>query len=206
MREGRSVDVLAIDPRPVRARLPGLTPVRNAGAMAPCLGPSFFTHCSPLRPRCQPCLLITQAVCRANLAPLVPHFRVSILTRAGRLSHAPVPPVGTSAPVAPVVPPGHSAQSPVSTSPSQSGSEDEDESVHMQRLSVMETELRLVQRDMVQVLQLPSLGETAGSSRQSFKHMTSSAASSTPVFPVQPLELVCVERMNSIAETAKWSP
>ena len=119
---------------------------------------------------------------------------------------APVPPVGPSAPAAPVVPPGDSAQSSVSTRPSQSGSEDEDESVHMQRLSVMETELRLVQRDMVQVLQLPSLGETAGSSRQSFKHMTSSAASSTPVFPVLPLDLVCVERMNSIAESAKWSP
>ena len=42
----------------------------------------------------------------------------------------------------------------------QSGSEDEDESVHM------ETELRLVQRDMVRVLQLPSLGETAGSSHR----------------------------------------
>ena len=82
VREGRSVDILAIDPR---ARLPGLTPVRNAGAMAPCLGQSFFTQCSPLRPRCQPCLLITQAVCRVNSAPLVPHFRVSILTRAGRL-------------------------------------------------------------------------------------------------------------------------
>ena len=36
--------------------------------------------------------------------------------------------------------------------------------------------------------------------------MTSSAASSTPVFPVLPLDLVCVERMNSIAEAAKWSP
>ena len=36
--------------------------------------------------------------------------------------------------------------------------------------------------------------------------MTSSVASGTPVFPVLPLDLVCVERMNSIAETVKWSP
>ena len=149
-------------------------------------------------------------VCRAPASPpalsLHPSAEFSVEMVGPPAVAAVVPPVGPSAPAAPVVPPGDSAQSPVSTRPSQSGSEDEDESVHMQRLSVMETELRLVQRDMVRVLQLPSLGETAGSSRQSFKHTTSSAASSTPVFPVLPLDLVCVECMNSIAETAKWSP
>ena len=125
-------------------------------------------------------------VCRAPASPpalsLHPSAEFSVEVVGPPAVAAPVPPVGPSAPAAPVVPPGDSAQSPVSTRPSQSGSEDEDESVHMQRLSVMETELRLGQRDMVRVLQLPSLGETAGSSRQSFKRMTSSAASSTPVF------------------------
>ena len=144
-------------------------------------------------------------VCRAPASQpalsLHPSVEFSVEVVGPPAVAAPVPPVGPSAP-------GDSAQSPVSTRPSQSGSEDEDEdeSVHMQRLSVMETELCLVQRDMERVLQLPSLGETAGSSRQSFKHMTSSVASSTPVFPVLPLDLVCVERMNSIAETVKWSP
>ena len=49
----------------------------------------------------------------------------------------------------------HGSQSPVSTHVSRSGdSAGEDEVAQLQRLSITETELRLVQRDMVKVLDL----------------------------------------------------
>ena len=67
------------------------------------------------------------------------------------------------------------------------------------RLSIAETELRLVQRDMAQVLDLPT--EEAGdapSEQRSFKRRTGPAPRSWNIFPAMPLDRVCADRIESI--------
>lgn len=101
------------------------------------------------------------------------------------------------------------SSSPLSTRPSQSGnsSEDDDEGLaRLQRLSIAETELRLVQRDMVRVLQLPPADEPPQPEHKTFKRRTGSSLGNDKVFPTLPLDQVCVEHMSAIMTAEKWRP
>ena len=92
-------------------------------------------------------------------------------------------------------------------SQSANSAEDEAEVAQLQRLTIAETELRLVQRDMVRVLQLPQPEEPTAPERKSFKRRTgASETSRPPAFPELPLDQVCVDRMNAVATSSSWTP
>ena len=83
---------------------------------------------------------------------------------------------------------------------------EEDELVSsIQRMSISETELRLVQRDMIRVLNLPSEPEPPSYERQSFKKRAGPATGATKPFPVMPLYRVCSDRMDGVMGTKKWT-
>ena len=84
---------------------------------------------------------------------------------------------------------------------------EEDELVtSIQRLSVSETELRLVQRDMIRVMNLPCEPEPPSDERQSFKKRAGPATGAAKPFPVMPLDRVCSDRMDGVMGTKKWTP
>ena len=73
----------------------------------------------------------------------------------------------------------------------------------MQRLSIAKTELCLEQRDMVRILQLPPADEPPQPEHKTFKHRTGSSLGNDNVFPILPLDQVCVEHMSAIMTTEK---
>ena len=79
---------------------------------------------------------------------------------------------------------------------------DGDEVAQLQQLS---HELRLVQRDMICVLQLPQSDNLAPKERKSFKHWTAvTGLQSIPVFPM--LEQMGADRINAMAGEASRKP
>ena len=90
---------------------------------------------------------------------------------------------------------------------SDDSSPEEDElAMAVQRLSIAETELRLVQRDMARVLDLPA--EEAGdapSERRSFKRRTGPAPRRGNIFPAMPLDRVCADRIEGIMSASSWA-
>ena len=74
----------------------------------------------------------------------------------------------------------------------------------MQRLSIRETELRLVQRDMIRALNLPAVADPPPSERQSFKKRSGPAPSVQNTFPTLPLDRVCTDRMDAVMQAGKW--
>ena len=82
---------------------------------------------------------------------------------------------------------------------------EEDELVSsIQRMSISETELRLVH--MIRVLKLPCEPEPPSGERQSFKNRAGPATGVTKPFSVMPLDQVCSDRMGGVMETKKWTP
>ena len=77
----------------------------------------------------------------------------------------------------------------------------------MHRLSNFETKLRLVQRDMIRVLNLRTeLDIDAAPARQSFKRQTAPVEPRPATFPPMPLDSVCADNMAAFAEATKWKP
>ena len=82
---------------------------------------------------------------------------------------------------------------------------DQEGSLDAGNLSSFETQLRLVQRDMVRVLKLPSTEKAeAETSHQSFKLRTAPAEVKSPTFPELPFDRLCVERMENLAKAKTW--
>ena len=74
-------------------------------------------------------------------------------------------------------------------------------------LSSFETQLRLVQRDMIRVLKLPAEPSVdVQSDRLSFKRRTGLAEPREPSYPTLPLDRLCVDRMYNIAALQRWTP
>ena len=88
---------------------------------------------------------------------------------------------------------------------SSDGSADDEGVAQLQRLSIAETELRLVQRDMIRVLQFPPEQEPPQPEHKSFKRKTGVAVSGDRVFPEIPLDQVCAEKISGVmSPTNKW--
>ena len=71
-------------------------------------------------------------------------------------------------------------------------------------LSQSETHLRLLQRDMIHVLGLPS--SEPQPPRTSFKRHSTRQDSSTPVFPELPVDSLCTDIFKHISESKRWRP
>ena len=99
------------------------------------------------------------------------------------------------------------SRSPGPTLASRSGASagEEDEVAQMQRLPITETELRLVQRDMIRVLDLPA-AENPLQAKASFKRRTGPAEGKEKIFPTLRLDQVCIDRMQTIMAGDKWRP
>ena len=84
---------------------------------------------------------------------------------------------------------------------------EEDEPKEPGSFSSFETQLRLVQRDMVRVLKLPT-DDTPGDSsdRRSFKMRTGGEETRSTPFPTLPLDRLCMDRIKSTAALKKWIP
>ena len=77
----------------------------------------------------------------------------------------------------------------------------------MNRLSNFETQLRLVLRDMIRVLNLPTEADTdTAPARQSVKRRTAPVEPKPVTFPAMPLDSVCADDMMAIAKATKWKP
>ena len=84
---------------------------------------------------------------------------------------------------------------------------DEEDPVSLSSLSPAESRLRLLQREMAQVLGLPApVQQQDTQDRPSFKRHSLGADSSVPVFPELPLDKACVDTMNRLANAKKWRP
>ena len=79
------------------------------------------------------------------------------------------------------------------------------ELTRVQRLSISETELRLVQRDMIRVLGLPPAAEHTPPEHPSFKRKSGPTSGTADIFSTMPLDCVCVDRIADIMGTSKWS-
>ena len=80
-----------------------------------------------------------------------------------------------------------------------SSPEEDDLASSVQRLSIAETELRLVQRDMARVLDLPAeKTDDSPVERRSFKRRTGPAPRSGNIFPAMPLDRICTDRIEGI--------
>ncbi|XP_038045146.1 mucin-5AC-like [Patiria miniata] len=96
--------------------------------------------------------------------------------------------------------PADGSHLPESTRPSQSAdsSNDDEEPDQLQLLSIAETELRLLQRDIIRVLNLPSTDEPPPPNHKSVKRRTGSRSNDDKVFPKLLLDQVCVEHIDNI--------
>ena len=84
--------------------------------------------------------------------------------------------------------------------------EEDELATAVQRLSIAETELRLVQSDMARVLDLPAeKAEDGPAERRSFKRRTGPAPRSGNIFPAMPLDRVCADRIEGIMLASSWT-
>ena len=88
---------------------------------------------------------------------------------------------------------------------SDASAEEDEELTRVQRLSISETELRLVQRDMIRVLGLPLAAEPTPPGRPSFKRKSGPTSGAAEIFSAMPLDRVCVDRIADIMGASKWS-
>ena len=87
---------------------------------------------------------------------------------------------------------------------SQSAHSGGDEASDPGNLSPFETQLRLIQRDMIRVLQLPEDSKPEAT-RRSFKRRTTVEESRDPAFPTMPLDRLCTDRIQRIADAKRWT-
>ena len=70
--------------------------------------------------------------------------------------------------------------------------------------SPFETQLRLIQIDMVRVLQLPESSKPE-TTRRSFKRRTGVEEPRDPAFPAMPMDRLCTDRIQRISDAKKWT-